>query len=465
MTRRLETSAAWILFALAAIKIILVVSASPVVAYANNWDFARQSSCYGVWESYPDGKDKTAFNFDRPVNPLRYDGDRRPEWCLQAIDNVFVSAALAPRALGENVDLRTIGLGRAAFILGMSAWLMRLARRTRHKLAIAAILLLAFGDIAYLAFFNTLYAEFSMLAGCFLSVMSLMLIVDVTKPQRQLIAFSAVALLFFGLSKAQYMPLASVCALAFAGVLWRKRTARAVPAGFLALAIAMPIVFTSLNPSSKGIMAPIKVANIMDTFMVAVLPNTRDPKASLSYVGLPEHCTRALGVSWYDPGVAGNLPCPEIANTSRTQLIRLFIKDPTAFFNPMRLAIQKVRPATIYYLGIAETQSVKTSIRLAAVEKTSLSRAIDALPPAVFMVLVCGSLAAALGSLLYCSHSSSALLLSAGGAVIFYALISSVFGDGFMEISKHATAIFLGFTIQLGAIFLLFTTNSNEEKP
>jgi len=455
MNYRASAIAAWALFAITAVKILLAVSLSPLIAYANNWDFARESACYGVWENYPGGKDKTAFNFERPVNPLRYDGDKRPEWCLKTIDNVFVGLAVEVHDIGDTIDLRWIGLARAAFLLAMTGWLMTLARTPGQSLAISVTFLLAFGDIAYLSFFNTLYAEFSMLAGCFLSAMALMLITRAAVPAKQLLAFSVVALVFFGLSKAQYMPLAVLCAAVFAVVAWVKVRARGIAAIFLALAVAMPVGFSVFNSSSSGIMAAIKTANIMDTLMVAVLPNSRDPSASLAKVGLPKSCEKALGVSWYDPGVANNLPCPEIANTTRVKLIGLFLWEPTAFFNPMRLAIEKVRPSTIHYLGIVETPEVRGGLRFELIDRTSLSRAIDALPVGLYFLIVAASLIAALVGVFRSMRSEGALLIAAGGIVVFYALLSSVFGDGFMEISKHATAIFLGLVIQLGAIGLV----------
>ena len=455
MKKKIALIFPWAILFIAGLKIVAIVSTTPLIAYANNWDFAREFACYGVWEKYPGGKDKTESNFQAPVNPLKYDGDRRPEWCFHAIDNVFVRTVLAFHDGGDDVDLREVGAARVAFLLAMATWLMFLARTLTQRMLISISFLLVFGDIAYLSFFNTLYAEFSMLAGGLFSVFGLMLLAADEKARRGVVAFSAISLLFFGLSKAQYMPLAVVFGLVMAAVVLLKHSARLAAALFTALAIGMPTGLAKVNASNNGVMSTITVANMMDTLMVAVLPNTRDPKASLRKVGLPDHCARALGVSWYDPGVANNLPCPEIAHTSRTQLIWLFLYDATAFFNPMSLAIQKVRPVQIDNLGIAESDLIANSKRLAIASESSATKVIDSLSMPAFFMVVLGSIAAAAFAAFQAFRSSTALLVAAGGGIVFYALISSVFGDGFMEISKHATALSMGLFIQVCAIALL----------
>jgi hypothetical protein len=62
-----------------------VCLSQPILAYANNYDFVRQSSCVGIWEDYG-GKDKTQSNPLGPVNRLSYIGDRQPQVCLQSFE-------------------------------------------------------------------------------------------------------------------------------------------------------------------------------------------------------------------------------------------------------------------------------------------------------------------------------------------------------------------------------------------
>jgi hypothetical protein len=448
----------WLIFAFAAVKILATVRTSPLIAYANNWDFARESGCYGVWEHYTNQKNKTAANFEGPVNPLVYDGDRHPGWCVYAIDNIFIRSVLAFHNFGDEIDLRTVGTLKAIFLLGMMSWLMVLSRKKSHQLVAALTFLLVFGDIAYLSFFNTLYAEFSMLAGAFLSLFGLLMLAYDAGLRRSSIAFCIISLLFFGLAKAQYMPLAVVAGVMMGIVMLMRHKAVTSGIVLIAVTLAMPIGFNVANPPTSGIMRTISLINIVDTVMVAVLPSTRDPLASMRKIGLPEHCSKGLGVSWYSTRV-GNAtypPCPEVAKLSRTKLIGLFLRNPTSFFRPMSLGISRIRPLQLTYLPNTENALVRNSKRYRFLESTSLSSGLDKLGPPAFFFLVIAALATGVTSLLVIRQSSPAFLCSAGGTLIFYALFSSVFGDGFHEISKHGTAIFLGICVQaVGCLFYL----------
>jgi hypothetical protein len=44
------------------------------------------------------------------------------------------------------------------------------------------------------------------------------------------------------------------------------------------------------------------------------------------------------------------------------------------------------------------------------------------------------------------------LLIAMGGFLVLYALVSSVFGDGYVELAKHAVVIGQGFVFQLGGM-------------
>jgi hypothetical protein len=453
----------WLIFALAAIKILATVQTRPLIAYANNWDFARESGCYGVWEHYPNGKNKTAANFERPVNPLVYDGDRHPEWCLHVIDNAFIRLILAFHNLGDEIELQTVGTLKASFLLGMMGWLMVLLRKKSHQLVAALTFLLAFGDIAYLSFFNTLYAEFSMLAGAFLSLFGVLMLAYDARQAGSSIAFCIVSLLFFGLAKAQYLPLAVVAGMVMGAIMVARHKAVTSAVVLITATVAMPIGSNIANRS--GIMRTIAVVAITETVMVAVLPNTRDPLASMRKLGLPEHCSKGLGVSWYHTGPSHNLPCPELANLSRTKLIGLFLWDPTSFFRPMSLAINQIRPLQLTHLPNTENTLARNSKRYRFLKLTSLSTALDRLSPSAFFVLIVAALVVSVASLLAIRRSSLAFLCSAGGALVFYALFSSVFGAGLLEISKHGTAIFLGICVQAAASLFYLATKLKTHAP
>jgi hypothetical protein len=464
MQSRAANIAAWVIFALAALKIIATVSSSPLIAYANNWDFARESACYGVWEKYPNGKDKTTFNFEGPVNPLIYDGDTRPEWCARVIDNVFIRSVLAFHKVGDAIDLREIGLLRAAFLIVMTFWLMRMLKE--HRLFASIAFALVFGDLAYLSFFNTLYAEFSMLSGALLSVFAGVLLLHEDRPSWRAVLFAIISLAFFGGAKEQYLPLAILAGLLMAIILAIKWGSRLSASALAVAALALPATLLSVNSHSTGVMATIKVANIMDAVMLGVLPNASNPINAMHVLKLPDHCAKAIGVSWYDPGVANNLPCPEVASVSRVSFLRLFASDPQSFGKPMWLALQKTRPLQLHYLPNAENEGVRDSATYIFVKETSLSTWFDRLPHGAYAMVACvmfvfGSIYAVMRR-----DRVYALPIAVASVLAFYAIFSSVFGDGFMELAKHATAFTMGLLLYVSAaIYAAIVETRNRRNP
>jgi hypothetical protein len=79
------------LFILTAIKLIFITTSTPMLGYANNFDFIRQSSCLGLWV-YVDGKQSRSAS---PWTPNAiYDGKIEPSQCQKSIDSTMVSGLL-----------------------------------------------------------------------------------------------------------------------------------------------------------------------------------------------------------------------------------------------------------------------------------------------------------------------------------------------------------------------------------
>ena len=84
------------------IKIVTTVFLSPMLGYANNYDFIRQSSCIGIWQSYPNqpNKPKTTNNPKAPVNALIFDDQKLSHVCLNSTDNIFPWIATNYHSIG-----------------------------------------------------------------------------------------------------------------------------------------------------------------------------------------------------------------------------------------------------------------------------------------------------------------------------------------------------------------------------
>ncbi|WP_343578048.1 hypothetical protein [Pseudomonas sp.] len=464
MLPRISKTVIAALFAFFLLKIFAVVTASPVIGYANSWDFAREEACFGIWPKYPDGRSKMDANPAGPTNVLIRDGETNGFLCLPSADNVFGHLIGYVRPIGTHVDLRVFGLMRAAVLILSVGVLLTCTVRVRNRAIIAISLLGIFGDITYLGFFNTLYSDTSVQIGAYLSAMGVFLFSSrYERLSVRLVSVSLIGLFLLGATKLQYAPLAFLAGLLFAGIaLFVKRSLR-VAVVFLVAAIAVPLTF-SMAVINAPVSSDMRRANAIDTFMGAVLPSASDPRAAMGKIGLPEHCAHLLGKTFYDPGVAQDGTCPEILKVSRGALLLLFVSDPNTLLQPVVAATKKL------YLGMAysdtENPDGKTGRRYRLVTLTSVSTALKGLSEFAFQMLFVISAALAACAPFLFRDRESVVLLVVGGGISIYAVLSSVFGDGLFDIQKHAALFLLGFVIQWSVLlcgFIAFAWRRREE--
>ena len=92
-SRAVARLAALLLLALGAWRIAVIVAASPMLGYANQFDMGRTSACFGLWPDLPEPARYEA----HPQAPIaRYvRGEQRPAECYRSSELAFVAAALA----------------------------------------------------------------------------------------------------------------------------------------------------------------------------------------------------------------------------------------------------------------------------------------------------------------------------------------------------------------------------------
>ena len=136
-------------------------------------------------------------------------------------------------------------------------------------------------------------------------------------------------------------------------------------------------------------------------------------------------------------------------------------------------AAAALRPLQLTYPPNTETPQIQASLRCRLVRATSLSAIIDALPEPAFVVMVGLALLGCLvGSVLAMVRIGASgaetdgliVMVSMGGAIVAYSIVSSVLGDGFMETAKHATAIGLGLAVQVSALVAFIIDQSTRGK-
>ncbi|MES2817364.1 MAG: hypothetical protein V4812_00055 [Pseudomonadota bacterium] len=446
-------------FALGLLKLSWLTFSGPLLAYANNYDFLRQSACIGVWQ-WKDGIDKTAGNYQFPIGTLINDGQRLPDMCLYSIDTLFPWLTGLIQGTGAVFDIAWVGgLKVLAFAVLSAALLHRLS--TALRVPMALVFFLIAGDWVFAAYANTLYLEFSVVAGCFLVLVAgTQLLAQREAPAPALLVLCVMGLVWLGWSKLQYGLLASCLAVGFALVLFGRWRCAKTALVLLVLALLLPFSYSQLNDSRSPLMQGLNHANKTNTFQGAVLPAAVDPAEALQRLGLPPSCAAGIGHSWYTPRVNDVHLCPEVQQVSRLALPGLFIAQPSTFFVPLHRAIIESRPFYPHYLGKVEPEAgAKAERKVHRAQVTSITTAMAALPLALYVALVyAGLLAAALaltrlawsfrrGGLSEESRAIAAML-GLGGVVGFYALVSSVFGDGYIELQKHAVALPLALIFQ-----------------
>ncbi|MGA7779322.1 MAG: hypothetical protein WCA85_16660 [Paraburkholderia sp.] len=445
-------------------KMFAITMASPLFAYSNHFDFIRVESCMGLWQDYGDGSDKTAPHVAGPVNRLVLDRDVRMDLCVVSLDNLFPYIATRLHRHDGHVDFRQISGLRIAAALAALWALIAAARGRGRSLVVAGLFTAIFGEIGYLAYFNTLYNEFTMLLGAFVCAASLWLLgTSVARPPRRLLVLMVVGLLMLGLAKQQYSGLATAFGLCAALVVAKRWNARRAAATFALVGLLCPPVFAVLNPSDYGLQGGIKMANITDTFLGAVLPAAKDPASALATLHLPASCVNGIGKDWYTPGLQENHPCPELRRATRARLIPLFVSQPGTFFGPVSRAIDLARPFPDPGYGMFEDPRSSNDARYRLAVATSFATYADALPQPVFRWLMSVAMVSGVvASVWYCVKLLTGrtdrlgidLLLAMGGITVLYAIGSSVFGDGVFDMTRHASLWCFGLATQALAILV-----------
>ncbi len=457
-----------VLVIVTAVRMFVFCLSHPIAGYANDYDFLRQSSCMGVWQVYND-RGKADAHPGSPVDALVFDGDRRSGLCLHSSDNLFPWLAAHLSGKGAHFALRRVGalkvLTAVALFVGVIAQPMSPALR----LALATFAALVYGDFAVMLFFNTLYLEGSFLifvvAGTSLTILAYS---RSRHPRLGFILFFLGSIAWLCFARQQYWPFGAMVGwTGAAGFLlrWRDGRAALLVAGAI-VAIQGGYAAVQMKPSQHT--QQVIKANIADTFLGAVLPAARDKQSALVWLGLPPSCAASIGENWYSPGFQEHNLCPDIFKTRRLDLLGLFVRDPATFFVPMQNVIPASHPIILPAIGHFEQPSDQERKVYRWIRETSASSLLDFLSGTNYRNLVIASCflsIPALGITIWRSIrlrercgdviTTAMLLCGLGGALTAYAVVSSVFGDGYFDVPRHAIGILVGVDMQASSAMLI----------
>lgn len=443
-SRAVARLAALLLLALGVWRIAVVVAASPMLGYANQFDMGRTSACFGLWPDLPEPARYEA----HPQAPIaRYvRGEQRPAECYRSTELAFVAAALAIAPRDGPVDLRLVGAVKGAVLilvaLGLDA---ALKRRPAWALANAAVFAFVLADPMTTLWLNTLYTEFGALLGAYASIGLLPALVvrePQSAPPRWTLFGFVCSLTVLGMSRQQHLLLPAVLALPVLVSLWR--TARGI-----ALGLALGVLAIALAQATIARPATITAANNVDVVLGAILPASRDQARTAARLKLPERCLQSSGASWYETmGESLAATCPEALAMPRRALAAVAFAEPSTIVRAVLRGLPQLQDWRLGYLGSVEDRDFAGSdaVRVVAGPAAiSLAPAVTALPGKAFAWVLGASLAlliASAGATLLASIRGSpapfALVIYALTATAWYAILTSILGDGYVEIPRHA---------------------------
>ena len=442
---RFATLLAFVLIGIGAWRVSAVVGADPLLGYANQFDMRRISACVGLWPDVPPAARLQA----HPEGPIsRYvRGERRPDECYWSSELLFVAPVAAILSEGETIDLRVIGSIKAAaliataFALGVMLW-----RRPGLALVQGAVFALVICDPIVTLWINTLYTEFTAILFAYASVVLLVAVgarAMASEPlsSTQMVAL-AMSLIGLGLSRQQHFLLPAL--LAFPLVISLSTFARRS-----ALLLVVAVGATAFVQAALIERHPtIAQANNADVALGAILPASRNEARTAKRLGLPERCLRSVGATWYQPmGEALEASCPEALVMQRRHLLALAAGEPETLMRAALRALPQLQDWRLGYLGSVEgsqyggIDSVRTVAGAAA---TSIAPVLAAISLSTFLQLLAASAAILLVSAIICVFGASArssplaLTLYALTGIAWYAIMTAIFGDGYVEVARHA---------------------------
>jgi hypothetical protein len=438
--------AALILIALGAWRIAVVVGASPMLGYANQFDMGRTSACFGLW---PDLPAPARYEAHPPAPIAQYvRGEARPAECYPSSELAFVATALAIAPRDAPVDLRIVGAIKGAALILLAIGLgVALKRRPSWALAHAAVFAIVLADPMTTLWLNTLYTEFGALLGAYASIVLLPVIVarapEAVRPSPAALIGFSLGLAVLGLSRQQHLLLPTVLALPVLLSLWR-------PAPRVALALALWVAAIALVQAMViGRPATITAANNADVVLGAILPASRDPPVTAAKLGLPVRCLQSSGASWYETmGESLQDTCPEALDLPRRALVALAFTEPATIVRAVLRGVPQLQDWRLGYLGSVEGRDFAGNAVLRAVAgpgAISLASVVTPLPPPAFWFALAVSLAlfvvsgvVTLHALLQSRPAPFALVVWSLGATAWYAILTAILGDGYVEIPRHA---------------------------
>jgi hypothetical protein len=470
---------ACLILAIATLRAFAFWGADPMLAYANNYDQIRTLKVFGL---HPKDSPKALYEMT-PEQPWRYfvQADDLHEPVYPSSDLLVKALQVTTMAVFSSSDgLMDIKVATVPVLIGwlMGLWLIfrKLLARPLAALGFAVWILLV-ADPINLLFLNTWYAEFSAfaLATLFAGIAWLWLFQLITL--RWALVWGGVCLMFLSFNRNQYMfllpavaGLTGIATLVVQHPSQKPSLATAGKCALIAAACLLPMMAFNAAAENDKDVAVWAATNRTNTIFGALLPASKSPDRMLKHLGLsPEGCLRFLGENLYvTPGEEFKEHCPESLTLSLVRIAKAVVLEPTVLITIIENIALHHNGFLQYHIGHiegtsnaylhdgsqasfngTEIRTVRDSTRIGNSSQPFYLQSVDSLLTRIsagttmllIWLAVLGPAVAALAAWVL-QQSRWAFMFLLSGLLFNYALFSSILGDGYFELERHAVLCF-----------------------
>lgn len=480
---------ACLLIVLATVRVFAFWAADPMLAYANNSDQIRVLRVFGLQP-----KDSLRALYEMtPERPYRYfiqaDTPHAPTYPSSDLLIKIVQAGTMT-VLRSSDGVMDIKIGTAPVLIGwlVGIWLIfrKLLVKPVAALGFAGWILLV-ADPINLLFLNTWYVEFSAFASATLFVGIAWLWLFQLVSLRCAFVWGGICLIFLSFNRNQYMfLLPAVAGLAGAAMLVSSRSCqKPSPASAVNRTIkGALIVIVCLAPTVVYIAAAKKniyietATNRTNTVFGALLPASKNPVKMLKHMGLsPDRCLKFSGKNLYvTPEAKFKAHCPKILTLSLFRIAKAVAREPTVLITIIENVSQHhngflqhhighiegahnayIDSGRLSYFNGREFRTYRGDSKIGHSSQPYYRQSVDPLlarisegatEVLIWFTALGPALAALVAWLFKQGRWPFTFLLN--GLLFNYSLFSSVLGDGYFELERHAILCF-----SFGALFFI----------
>lgn len=350
-------------YLLAAVCIVIpLLFAGTFIGVADNGDFLRIMGSIGLNYYADEPYEDRFFGYSHAL--FAYDTFFRGFYPSSQLILVVIARFIGRILNGDAFDIRVLGALYAALLIAAGYILVKYNKSKSLIIGclLAILLLFVFFDIAYLAYFNSLFGEpVSHLSLLLTMALGLMLIRQ-EKPSRKTLVLFFASILFLVCAKTQNAPIGigfALLGLRYAGLredkLWRR----------LATALSALTVLASVGMYAA---APkdFKDINIYQTVFFGILNESPDVEGDLEELGLPARLAVLAGTNYFQSDTAIKQNDPSLKadfydRISHLDVLWFYLKHPGRLIDKMEYAAENGMSIRPYYLGNFEKTEGKPS--------------------------------------------------------------------------------------------------------